>query len=169
MTDDEKAKGAKALLLSLREAFTGVEWVEPQRFWGARVWFGERDYALIKVVSGEMVGKVLAALAKADALREELFANKDLAQASERVARLLAGQEVAWELIEDIFTGCVCELHLPEWEEVSGQHICMADMATSPPAERLLVLKSLPVVLVARVLIGIVVQAGNLLTKSSKG
>ena len=60
------------------------------------------------------------------------------------------------------------ELHLPDMAEATGLSLALPGKEVSA-ADRVLWVRRLPVVLTTRVLIGIVVQVGNLLTKSSRG
>ena len=93
---------------------------------------------------------------------------RQAAQFAEMLAGLLVEADITlWnEVVQPLFTACVSKLVLPELGEATG-----ADVARSPSAsiaERIQFVRSLPVVLTARVLIGIAVQAGNLAVRSSK-
>ena len=57
-------------LASLHEAFGRVEWIEMDRFWSARVWFGPNDYARITVITGDLVARVIACAGKLAATHE---------------------------------------------------------------------------------------------------
>jgi len=166
----EKQEAARATLEKVRAAFASVEWLEPEpgKFWTARVRFGETDYAVITVVSGGLLTQVLRQLASLEGLQKRLTGVEEPAQFAEMLAGLLVEADITlWnEVVQPLFTACVSKLVLPELGEATG-----ADVARSPSAsiaERIQFVRSLPVVLTARVLIGIAVQAGNLAVRSSK-
>ena len=157
-------------LARLHDVFGRVEWIEMDRFWSARVWFGQNDYARITVITGDLVGRVISCVGKLAATHEGWARITDPAEAAAYLAGVLTedSQNQAWLLVEELFTRCVSELHLSELSD--EMHAAFALPGPKAPAEeRLGFIRRLPVVLPARVLVGIAVQAGNLLTKSSKG
>ena len=162
--------GGRDALAKVHAAFEQVEWVEMDRFWSARVWFGKNDYARITVVTGDLVARVISCLGRLAATHEGWTRITDPAEAAAYLAGVLSedSQDEAWLLVEELFTRCVGELHLADLEEATKFAFRLPG-PDRPAAERLAFVKRLPVVLTARVIVGIVVQAGNLLTKSSRG
>jgi hypothetical protein len=168
MADTES--GAKATLEKLRAAFASVEWLEiGQPFWTAKVHFGERDSATIVVVSGGLLTQVLAQVAAIEGLRTQLTSVEEPGQFADALAQLLDDADITlWnEIVEPLFTTCVVSLEAPELAGILRRGIVLPD-ADAPVADRIEFVRSLPVVLVGRVLIGIGVQAGNLLTRSTR-
>lgn len=166
-----REKNFRQMLAEIREQLGQVEWVEQEAFWTARVWFGERDYARIKVVRASLVTDAMIQLAKLDdSRRARLREIRTAGEAVDGVAELLASEQTAglWPLVADIFFCAVTDLHLPEWQEISDEHHLLY-LANVAAPERTDFVKGLPIVLVARVLIGCVVQAGNLLSRLSRG
>ncbi len=166
---DAKQEDGRSLLAFLREQFEAVEWIEPVKFWQARVWCGGQDFALITVVSSEMVGRVASALARMDGLRKRLAAAEGVEAAADVVAAAFSDDalEGAWVLVADLLACCVTELHLPEYTEATGRE-CFVPVSDAPVSGRIEAARFWPVVLLGRVLIGIGVQAGQLLTRSGR-
>ncbi|NLE67066.1 MAG: hypothetical protein GX608_06555 [Lentisphaerae bacterium] len=161
---------ARAALETIRAAFSSVEWLEfGKPFWSATVRFGERDHAVITVVSGGLLTEVLGRLAEMQALRARLAGLEDPAELADALAGLLTDADTKlWdEVIEPLFTACVSKLELPDLAEATGRSWLLPE-PTLAVELRVQFVRSLPVVLVGRVLIGILVQAGNLLTRSTR-
>ena len=166
----EKHDAAKATLGAIRAAFDSVEWIEfGQPFWTAKVRFGEKDFAEITVVSGDILAQVLRQLASLEGLRHRLAGIEDPAQFAEALAGLLAEADVTlWnEVIEPLLTACISDLHCPELNATLGVKLDLPG-AGADPEVRIRFVRGLPIVLTARVIVGILVQAGNLLLRSTK-
>ena len=93
---------------------------------------------------------------------------RQAAQFAEMLAGLLVEADITlWnEVVEPLFTACVSHLSLEELDQTSQLFVLPAPEA--PVSQRIEFVRDLPVVLTARVLIGIAVQAGNLAVRSSK-
>ena len=164
----KEEKSGTALLAGIRDMFGSVEWVEHEAFWTARVWFGEKDYALITVVSGELVWELVAAMAEIEGVRDRFAAAATPEAAADVVAQTItAGGESLWPRVEAIITQCVSKLHMPELAEATSREWSMPN-ADASAGVRLAFVKRLPIVLTGRLMIGIAVQAGNLLTRSTR-
>ena len=185
---EKQEQQARATLEKVRAAFASVEWLEPEpgKFWTARVRFGETDYAVITVVSGGLLTQVLRQLASLEGLHKRLTGFKrpaedtpegaddgeeearQAAQFAEALAGVLVEADITlWnEVVEPLFTACVSHLSLEELDQTSQLFVLPAPEA--PVSQRIEFVRDLPVVLTARVLIGIAVQAGNLAVRSSK-
>lgn len=166
-----RERQGRELLEALHQQFAAVEWVQPEKFWTARVLFGERDYAVITVVSAELVTRVLVLLAELQDTFGAVLRAGDAGEAAAQAGQVLAGalDTRVWPLLTDIWACCVSEMDLPELRAATGVDHGGATVAEGGGAAGLArKLHELPIVLLGRVLVGIAVQAGNLLTRSSK-
>lgn len=166
----EKQEAAKHTLATIRQAFESVEWIEfGKPFWTAQVHLGEQDRVEIVVVSGDVLTTVLRQLASLEGLRHHFEGIEDPAQIADALAAVLAEADTTlWRnVIEPLFTACVRTVECPELRATLSLELDLPG-ADADPEVRVSYVRSLPIVLTARVLIGIAVQAGNLLTRSTK-
>ena len=128
----------KGILEWLKE-LTDRPWLKRETYYRTRVEFGDTDHAVLVLVCGDLLERLLAAWAELAALAE---AGQSEAGAAHALALRLADSESPlWRLLDEIETRAISSWDMSEWADARGQEPPPAPKDIKDAGERLRILR----------------------------